>query len=342
MQNAVAQKFIYKIDNLAYFDNRVFYSPYNPAKMYFGDRLTALGGLGIKDEHRLYAGVTAMLPFGADFKEYKFQPMIYYRFQQKFSGKTEQKLNLHFGILPYREMEMTLPSFIRKGSAEYSMPNLQGVLAQYKLDFNEDYKLNFEYLFDWRKIKSETQRDFFGMILNGKMTAAKAMDFGFIVQWDRLGQNLGTIKNNCDNAVINIFAKYDMAILTENIFKTLYFQVGYVKSFNNDDININKRQCDAITFDVGIQWKIITLKNSFYVAPDNKGNLVGNLMPLYKDYKEMFISDQYYQAPLYNKTELAFELVKNSYFNLKAQFAMHCVPNYKLGWQQKITAQVKF
>jgi hypothetical protein len=56
----------------------------------------------------------------------------------------------------------------------------------------------------------------------------------------------------------------------------------------------------------------------------------------------MYISDQYYQAHLYNKTELAFELVKSSIFTIKAQLVMHYVPDYKVGWQQKITAQVKF
>jgi len=116
-------------------------------------------------------------------------------------------------------------------------------------------------------------------------------------------------------------------------------QAGFVESFNNDNIYINNRWCSSIMIDCGIQWKMITLKNSFYV-PLKKN---GNLMPLFKDYGAMlFIADQYYQAPLYNKTELSFDLFEKTFFLLKAQFLMHYVPDYKLGWQQKITATVKF
>jgi len=128
-------KFIYKIDNLTYFDNRTFYSPYNPNIMFFGNRLTAMVGIGVQKQYNLYAGVTAMIPFGTDFKDYKFQPMVYYRFQQDFACKkvdNSQNLTLNFGIFPYRTMLMTLPGIIRKGSIEYTIPNMQGALAQYQ------------------------------------------------------------------------------------------------------------------------------------------------------------------------------------------------------------------
>jgi len=363
-------KFLYKFDNLTYFDNRAFSSPYNPTKTFFGDRLTALPGFGIKDKFELYAGLTAMMPFGTDYNDYKYQPMAYFKYQQGFNtGRDkpfEDKINLYFGILPYREIKMALPAFIRKGSTEYSMPNLQGALAQYELNiYNTKKKLLLEYVVDWRKIKTATERDWFGMILSGKYAVYSNhfdyenflsekegyADFGFIVQWDRLGDNLEDIKNNCDKIVMNVFAKIDFAQLywkNENAdnrslnkdfnIKTLFLQAGYLGSFNNDNIAINNYWCHSIVVDCGIQWKIIALKNSFYVSLKKDGNL----MPLYKDYPTMFIGDQYYQASLYNKTELCFDLIKSSFFSLKAQFLTHYVPDYKVGWQQKITASVKF
>ena len=346
-------KFIYKVDNLTYFDNRMFYLPYHKSKMFFGDRLTALVGIGINSDgdHKLYTGVTAMVPFGTDFKSYTFLPMVYYRFQQKFDTKLEQNLKLHFGILPYREMEMSLPSFIRKGSSEYSAPNLQGVLAQYQLKINEKSKLSLEYVADWRKAKNKTQRDNYGMILDGKISAAKIMDFGFIAQWDRLGYNTDAIKYNSDNVVFNAFAKADFGGFTKN-FKSISLQIGYVGSFNNDSVYNVKQWNNSIVVDCGIQWKIITLKNSFYVSLNQDKD--GNLMPLHKNVPDLYISDQYYRAPLYNKTELSFDLVNKSVFTLKATLAMHVVSknvfsdlpdnkDYKqIGWQQKITANVKF
>jgi len=169
-------KFIYQLDNLTYFDNRMFYLPYHPSKMFFGDRFTALCGIGINKDgyHKLYAGLTSMLPFGTELNNYKYQPMIYYKYQQDFDN---QKLKLHFGILPYREIEMSLPGYIRRGSAEYTVPNLQGALAQYKLSINEKTALAVEYLVDWRKTKTKTERDNFEMILIGKLTINKIIDF---------------------------------------------------------------------------------------------------------------------------------------------------------------------
>ncbi|MDR0295139.1 MAG: hypothetical protein LBH91_02970 [Prevotellaceae bacterium] len=366
----VTPKFLYKFDNLTYFDNRAFSSPYNSSVTFFGDRLTALLGYGIKDRVELYAGVTAMMPFGKDYNDYKYQPMAYLKYQQNFNtGKDNpyvDKINLYFGILPYRKIKMVLPGFIRKGSIEYSVPNLQGALAQYELNICDiKKKLLLEYVVDWRKIATATERDCFGMILGGKYSIYSNhfdyenflsekdgyADFGFIVQWDRLGNNLDTIKNYCDNIVMNVFAKIDFAQLYWNNdkadnrnlnkdfnIKTLFLQAGYLGNFSNDNLTINNQWCHSIVVDCGIQWKIIALKNSFYVSL----NKDGNLMLLYKDYPSMFIADQYYQASLYNKTELSFDLIKSSFFSLKAQFLAHYVPDYKVGWQQKITASVKF
>jgi len=357
----VKPKFIYKIDNLTYFDNRLFYLPYHKSKMYIGDRLTALVGIGLnkEGEHKLYAGLTAIVPFGADFKEYKFLPMVYYKYQKDLSIKNyKQTIKLHFGILPYREMEMSFPVFIRKGSAEYSMPNLQGALAQYKLNFMDNFMyLFFEYAFDWRKIKTKTQRDNFGMILNGKFNFYKYSEnydkfsVGFITQWDRLGHNLDTIKNNVDNIVINPFFKVDFSEIFYDAFyydgfkkkkiKTFYLQLGYLGSFSNDNIFVNKKWNNSLVIDFGIQWKMISLKNSLYISLNKEKD--GNLMPLHQYYPELYISDYFYRAPLYNRTELCFDLLNiKSIFSLKAQFLMHVVPDYKIGWQQKITAQVKF
>jgi len=327
-------KFIYRIDNLTYFDNRMFYLPYHPSKMFLGDRLTALAGIGLKKEHKLYAGLTAMIPFGSDYKSYKFQPMVYYRFEQALNDK--QNLKLHFGILPCREMETSLPGFMRRGSAEYTIPNLQGTLAQYQLKINDKNTLSLEYAFDWRKVKSKTDRDNYGMILAGKLANNGMLNVGFIAQWDRLGYNLDTIKNNCDNVVYNVYAKVDFAKFTKN-FKSIFLQAGYVGSFSNDSAFVNKSWCNAIMIDCGIQWKMISLTNSLYMSINK-----GNLMPLFEYSKDVYVSDQFYKASLYNKTALSFDVFNKSVFSLKAQFLMHVVPEYKIGWQQKITAQVKF
>ena len=342
----IKPKFIYKFENLTYFDNRIFHLPYHQPKMYFGDRLTALAGIGLnkEGEHKLYAGLTAIVPFGTAFKDYKFLPMVYYKYQQEFK---KHNLKLHLGIVPYREMELTFPAFIRKGSAEYSMPNLQGALVQY----NFNHKLLLEYAVDWRKVKTKTERDNYGMILavtwkqwfvtdknNGTMN--NLMDIGLIAERNRLGHNLDTIKNNVDNIVINPFVKADFGKLTKN-FKTIFLQIGYLGSFNNDNINIKNQWNNSIVVDCGIQWKMISLKNSLYVSLNQEKD--GNLMPLHKYYPELYISDQFYRAPLYNITRIDFDLLNiKSIFALKAQFLMHIVPDYKIGWQQKITASVKF
>ncbi|MDR3326528.1 MAG: hypothetical protein LBT04_00065 [Prevotellaceae bacterium] len=333
IQSAYGQKFIYKIDNLTYFDNRVFYSPYSPTKLFFGNRLTPLVGLSLTDkekaEHRLYAGITFLQPFGAEWESYKFLPTIYYQYER-------YEWKLRFGTVPYREMLMSLPSYVRRGSAEYSQPNMQGGLLQYK-----GKKGYVEFLADWRELKTNQKRDNFGVILDGKYTSTlgcghskhKYMYYlGGVAQWDRLGNSVLVKYNVCDNLLINPFVGADFANGT--VFKTLSLELGYILGYQNDRLNINKQITNALVAEASIQWKMLGLKNTFYVS-DN------NLMALYQDYALLFIGTPDFQSKLYNVASFSVDLLKGSVFSLKATAAFHYVIDYKLGFQQKITASVK-
>ncbi|MBR5190214.1 MAG: hypothetical protein IKW17_08155, partial [Paludibacteraceae bacterium] len=77
-----AQKFVYDIDFLTYFDNRESRIPSYPSKTLFGMRLSPEIGFEINDStygnHKLMAGASYIQPFGSQWTDIKIHPTIYY------------------------------------------------------------------------------------------------------------------------------------------------------------------------------------------------------------------------------------------------------------------------
>ncbi len=125
--SVLAQKFVYNVDFVSYFDNREYHSTQQQSQTLFGMRLSPEIGLSLQDSlggrHKLMAGLSYIQPFGATWKSAHLIPTIYYQYQQ--SGFT-----VNLGAIPYSTLTRALPNYLMSDSLSYAYPNIQGALMQ--------------------------------------------------------------------------------------------------------------------------------------------------------------------------------------------------------------------
>ncbi len=331
-----SQKFIYNVENFTYFDNKVVFAPEQVRGMWFENRLTALAGIGLGEEndsqHSLYAGLSYTQPFGDNYQEYKLRPMVYYNFQR-------DGLSIYFGILPYSRMLCSLPSVMRTGSAEYVMPNLSGFLVQYSYDGG-----SVEALADWRQLRNQFQGNRYGVALVGKQSiydGKVSARFNYSAHFEEMecpdttfgGADLFGLR--AQNLRVLPSVTVDFAKNTQ--FSNLSLSLGYLFSYQNHKYLAKNYTAHALTLDAQITWKMLTLKHSLYYS--NR-----TTMPLYSfaEIDGLTIGDSNYRFNLYNKTELAVNIVKTNHFKLNAHLIMHAIENYRVGFQERLIATVVF
>ncbi|MDR2684496.1 MAG: hypothetical protein LBB53_03835 [Prevotellaceae bacterium] len=319
--NTTAQEFAYDVDFLTYFDNREYHFSPNlgSSKTFFGFHLTPAVGLALIDkengEHKLLAGITYIQPFGTDWKSVKILPTVFYNYKKIGFA-------LNFGTIPYSKMLEKLPSYFRRSSANYSAPNIQGALFQYK------NKIGYvELLCDWRGMQSKDTREAFLLAVSGK-AQFKMFFFGSIAQMNHLANTLDADEGVCDDILINPFAGFDFSKIV--FFDKFTIQAGYLFGFQRERITDTKYLPQGGIVDLDLKWRFLQLKNSFYFGE--------NQMPLYENYKSLLNQgDCIYQANIYNKTDFTFEILKKTFVTCKFTWQLHCVPTYALSHRQLLT-----
>lgn len=331
-----AQKFIYNVENFTFFDNKVVFNPNQKRDFFFANRLTALAGIGLSEEngsqHSIYAGMSYTQPFGTNYQEYKLCPMAYYNFRR-------DGLSMYFGVLPYKRMINSLPSVMRTGSAEYKTPNLNGLLVQYKYNGG-----SVEALVDWRQLRNQTQGNKYGVALVGKQSiydGKVSARFNYSAHFEEMecpdttfgGADLFGLR--AQNLRVLPSVTVDFAKNTP--FSNLSLSLGYLFSYQNHKYLAKNYTAHALTLDAQITWKMLTLKHSLYYS--NRST-----MPLYSfaETKGLSVGDGNYRFNLYNKTELAVNIVKTNHFKLNANIIMHAIENYRVGFQERLMATVVF
>ena len=328
-----SQKFIYDVENFTYFDNKVVHRPAHTRSCYFANRLTALAGIGLGDVagayHSLYAGVGYTQPFGDNYKQFDVRPMVYYNF-------TQGGASFFCGIFPYSKMINSLPSLMRTGSSDYNTPNMQGFLYQYKYE-----KGSVEALLDWQQLRTERQGNRFNFAINGRHTFIDAdikSYVSFFAQWERSEHRDSAIVDDVyglDVDNIKIMPSLTVDFSKNTPFRALNVNIGYLFAYQNHKYLAANHTAHAMTFDCQVAWEMLSLKNSLFFS--NR-----SISPLSSLAPELTISmgDVNYTLGLYNKTELSCDIVSTHRFNLRAAVCMHTINNYKVGFQQKLTARI--
>lgn len=331
-----SQKFIYNVENFTYFDNKVVFAPEQVRAMWFENRLTALAGIGLGKEngsqHSLYAGLSYTQPFGDNYQEYKLRPMVHYNFRR-------DGLSIYLGILPYSRMLNSLPAVMKTGSALYNMPNLSGMLVQYSYDGG-----SVDAMLDWRQLRNETQATRYGVALAGEQMLYDdkiSAHFDYSAHFEEMecpdttfggGDLFGLRAQN-----LRVLPSLTVDFAKNTHFSNLSLSLGYLFAYQNHKYFAKNYTAHALTLDAQITWKILTLKHSLYYS--NR-----TTMPLYSvaEVDGLTIGDVNYRFNLYNKTELAVNILKTNNFSLNAHLVMHAIENYRVGFQERLIATVAF
>lgn len=317
-----AQKFIYYVDFLTFFDNRESHIPSYPSKTLFGTRLSPEIGVEFNDSiygnHQLIAGVSYIQPFGSTWRDIRLNPTIYYRYRQN-------GFNISLGFIPWRNIRTSLPDYLFNDSLSYFSPNIQGV------HFGYSSRHGFaEFIADWRGMQSIETREAFRLILTGE----------YHYQWFFTGGNaqLNHLANRLnppvrdgvyDDITAQPFIGFNFSQLTP--LDTLALRTSYIFSYQRDRKHNQLFINHGLLAEFSIKWRFLEAKNTLYIGDP--------LMPLYPQYGSLLNQgESIYQHRIYNKTEFSVYILQFPFVDVRFSWNLHYAQNQPLAHQQLLTA----
>ena len=317
-----AQKFVYDIDFLTFFDNRESRIPSYPSKTLFGMRLSPEIGFEINDStygnHKLMAGASYIQPFGSQWTDIKIHPTIYYRYRQ-------QGFDLSLGFVPWRNIRTSLPDYLFSDSLRYFSPNIQGV------HFGYSSRHGFaEFICDWRGMQSPETREAFRLLLAGEYHH-QWFFAGGNAQLNHLASRLNAYDGVCDDITAQPFVGVNFSQLTP--LDTLALRTSYILSYQCERRTNTLYIAHGFLAELSLKWRFLAVENNLYI---------GNpLMPLYPQYgPQLNQGETFYQHPIYNKTEFSVYILQRPFATLQFSWNLQYVPNHPLAHQQLLIAQI--
>lgn len=317
-----AQKFVYDIDFLTFFDNRESHIPSYPSQTLFGTRLSPEIGFEINDStygnHRLIAGASYIQPFGSQWTDIKIRPTIYYRYRQ-------QGFDLSLGFIPWRNIRTDLPDYLFSDSLHYFSPNIQGV------HFGYSSRHGFaEFICDWRGMQSLETREAFRLLLTGEYHY-QWLFAGGNAQLNHLANRLNPPVRDgvCDDITAQPFIGFNISQLIP--LDTLALRTSYIFSYQRDRKNNQLFLNHGFLAELSLKWRFLAVENNLYIGDP--------LLPLYKQYNSLLNQgESNYQHKIYNKTEFSVYILQIPCVTLQFSWNLHYIPNHPLAHQQLLIA----
>jgi len=321
-------KLLYNVDFLYFFDNREYdRCPYQRSQTLFAARLSPEIGVGIIDsvagDHRLMLGCSYIQPMGTKYGDAQILPTIYYQFKKRGFGA-------HLGMLPFTKMIEDMPDYLMYDSITYFHPNIQGALFNY-----QDRRGFVELMADWRGMWSNTTREAFRVVLNGRYqykyfyVGGRAM-MNHLACYSPDSNNSST--GVCDDLLASAYIGFDMGKRTGvTPLDSFAIRANYIIAFENDrDASLHFMPQGAL-LEIFLRWKWIGFRNVTYYGDAQ--------MPLYPLYHSLLNQgDPFYQAVFYNRSDIFFYIYNNSFVNILASANFH-VADGTFSTQQQIIAQ---
>lgn len=315
-----AQKFIYDVDFLTFFDNRESHIPSYPSKTLFGTRLSPEIGVEFNDSaygnHQLIAGVSYIQPFGSTWRNIRLNPTIYYRYRQ-------HSFNLSFGFIPWRNIRTSLPDYLFSDSLTYFSSNIQGV------HFGYTSRHGFaEFIADWRGMQSIETREAFRLLLTGEYHY-QWFFAGGNAQLNHLASRLNAYDGVYDDITAQPFVGVNFSQLTP--LDTLALRTSYIFSYQRDRKNNQLFLNHGLLAEFSIKWRFLEAENTLYIGDP--------LMPLYPQYGSLLNQgESIYQHRIYNKTEFSVYILQFPFVDVRFSWNLHYAQNQPLAHQQLLTA----
>ena len=155
-ENSIAPTWTVDFD--AVFDNREGSNRYTATRTFLFTSLAPEIGLRFGDACRIAGGVVWNQPVGSGWKNYHFEPTLYFR---RDGAPAQSPWSFSMGMFPRRQLTEEMPGFLWSDSLAYHQRNIRGLLVQYRRPsgFAEAYV-------DWRGMQSRTQREAFNVVVH--------------------------------------------------------------------------------------------------------------------------------------------------------------------------------
>lgn len=315
-----AQKLLWSAEFVPYFDNREYAYEVTPSATLFATRLAPTIGVGM-GHHSIVAGVTWLQPIDSRWSEARFKPTVYYRYDS-------HKFAMSMGIFPRTQLIEPLDDFICSDSLAYFSPNIQGALFQHR-----SYRGYVEALVDWRGLPTETTREAFMIVLQGRFN---------VTPWLNLGgagviNHLARAKNEpieqsthvTDNIMLRPYVGVNLTDYTP--LDSLSLQCGYLGTMDRQRGVTDWVVSHAFVSNLTAEWRFLGVRNKLYIGT--------GAQPFYKDLgNTLYQGDAYYSASWYDRVDLYGYIFRNHFVNCMASINVYFTSG-KVGWQQQLVVR---
>lgn len=309
-------RFDYDVRLGTFIDNGEYNSDYKAPKTLSGVWVMPTVGMrfGGGGEHRIMTGIGFLQQFGQ--KPFGQVPdfVAYYN----YAGRV---FNGFGGLLPRDEMRGYYSRALFSDSVGYFKRTLAGALLRW-----EGTRGGIEAFFDWNAEDTKTGKESFMAGLAGELNLGRRQLFriglaGYMYHY-RLGERAveaGEAPNFLvDNAMYHLYGGFDLGELTP--LDVLSLDAGIVGSLSRGRIAVGN--AGGWTARAGfharfnIEWHGWGIEDTFFAG---KG-----LMPLYDVYgTQVYWGDAFYNAPLYNRTDLYWSKTLVSWLSIRAALVLH-------------------
>lgn len=290
-------------ENLGFFDNREVQSPYQHSGTYFGTRLGLEGGIR-RDNSSLMAGGWLVKDFGQQGLSDKGLTLCYAYKGEHWSGV--------FGSFPRRMLLRELPDVFVDEAVRYYTPNLNGALLQHR-----GQRGAVELYCDWLNRQSYTEREIFEIVSDGDLRLNDGdarFALGYNARLTHFSVRKGKTPDKVyDKLMLNPFGSFQ---LQANVIDSLTVTAGPILSLNRDRNDKIWKAPVGFLGDLRLDVGRFNLRNRLYAGK-----------PLMSDYElygeQLHRGDPWYRSAFYNRTDLSFYLLRNSYADCRVTASFH-------------------
>lgn len=321
----MAQELVVGTEFETRFDNREYSScDFSESTTIFGVGFSPEVGIQWAEKNRLMVGMNLTHDFGDENGISSVEFMVYYQFNHPNWG-------INAGIFPRSKMIGTYSEAFFDDKTSFYHDPLQGLLFNYRSTSSNSYA---EFLIDWEGLRSNTQREKFRIVADGRWDNERMYAGGTVMMLHYAKTLLEEAHEGVvDNILIN--PHLGMRLNGNWAFEA---RLGYLQAMQRDRVT----DSGWLTPKGGELWLSLSRWN---LTLDNKLYVGENLLPLFTAYgEELYEASTFYGVTgnIYNRTALSYN---RNFFNdtlsLEAKFIAH-YDGVGVGLQQVLKLGVNF
>jgi hypothetical protein len=301
----------WNVDMFGFADNREYRGTVQIPQSMMGSRVAPGIGIVWDEYNHIRIGVDGLHEFGSNNGIDNLTYTAYYLYDWK-------PFKLYFGDFPRKYALSNFPKAFFYDSLMYYRPNINGLFWQYEKKQN-----NFSVFLDWTSRQTDTRRETF--IIGASGYYQKGVFFAEFQ--DYMSHHAGTaIWDPNDHIHDNGLFHADLGLdfREQTGLDTLYINAGVLQGEERrrGDESTGWQTPTGVMIEGNISWQGFGIKNTFYSGQ--------GLMVYYKtpdNTQQLYWGDPFYQAKLYNRTDLSWHLIKSNRVNASFILSFHYVQN---------------